>query len=267
MTNSRLLFASDIDGTLLGSDRWLSRRTIAAIQSVQAAGHQFVLCSSRMPTSMALLQNAYGDQDPWTISYNGALVQSPTGEVLINEPIPASSCDVIYEFGHAAELHTSFFSGSDWYSSGADQWEDREASNTRVRPHATSAADFRASGELATSPIHKIMVMGDPDKIDELTSMLLNQGVTTYRSKDTYLEIASSRTSKGSALQVVAEALDIAMTNVVYFGDGHNDVSALRMAGTGVAVANAVPEATAAADTHAGANIDDGVAQFLTSFI
>ncbi len=67
--------------------------------------------------------------------------------------------------------------------------------------------------------------------------------------------------SKASTLAVLAEQQGLGPQDVVAFGDMPNDVPMLRWAGTGVAVADAHPEAIAAASFVAPACVDDGVAQ------
>ena len=51
------------------------------------------------------------------------------------------------------------------------------------------------------------------------------------------------------------------------FGDGTNDLSLLRAAGCGVAMANAAPEVLAAADRIAPSNNDAGVARAISELL
>jgi hydroxymethylpyrimidine pyrophosphatase-like HAD family hydrolase len=78
---------------------------------------------------------------------------------------------------------------------------------------------------------------------------------------DSLLEIAALGVSKASTLAVLAEEQGLGPQDVVAFGDMPNDVPMLRWAGLGVAVADAHPEALAAASLVAPACSDDGVAQ------
>lgn len=59
-------------------------------------------------------------------------------------------------------------------------------------------------------------------------------------------------------------ALGLAPACAVAFGDGTNDMTMIRSAGIGVAMANAEPEVLAAADLVAPSNQEDGVAQVLS---
>ena len=50
-------------------------------------------------------------------------------------------------------------------------------------------------------------------------------------------------------------------------GDSDNDLTMLRMAGLGVAMANAAPHIRDAADVCTGSNAEDGVAQAVERYI
>lgn len=77
------------------------------------------------------------------------------------------------------------------------------------------------------------------------------------------IEIVDGRASKGVALTWLCDHLGIPVSASVAFGDSPNDVEMLQAAGDGVAMANATPEALAAADHVTGSNEDGGVADYL----
>ena len=77
------------------------------------------------------------------------------------------------------------------------------------------------------------------------------------------LEINAPDATKGAALLALCRALDIDPSETVAFGDGTNDVTMVKAAGVGVAMANASPETLAAADLVAPSNEEDGVARVL----
>ena len=86
-------------------------------------------------------------------------------------------------------------------------------------------------------------------------------------TKDTALElqayISAAGVTKAFALAAHCAELGIRPEEVVAFGDMPNDVPMLTWAGRGVAVANAHPEALAAADEVTASNDEDGVALVL----
>ncbi|MDO9395534.1 MAG: Cof-type HAD-IIB family hydrolase [Herbiconiux sp.] len=265
-------FFCDIDGTITDASRGIADRTAAAIVAVRAAGHPFVLCSSRMPASMRGIERRWlGETDaPGTplVAYNGGLVLDVDGEVLHSDPIPSAAARAVFSLCARLGVHASFYSFDDWYAWADDFWSEREIANTRVSPGSLTAADYLAQGLVDSAPPHKIMCMGEPALIDELeAAVALLPGVEGYRSTPKYLELVSATTSKGVGMRVVAEALGVALADCVFFGDNHNDLPAFELAGTAVAVANARTAVLAAAHAHTARNHDDGVAQYLEHFL
>jgi hydroxymethylpyrimidine pyrophosphatase-like HAD family hydrolase len=64
-------------------------------------------------------------------------------------------------------------------------------------------------------------------------------------------------------VDAVAAHFGIALSQVIAFGDDQNDIDMLRACGTGVAVANAIDRAKAAADFVCDSNDDDGPAKWI----
>ena len=262
------LFCCDIDGTLLNSHRTLSQRTITAIGAVREAGHTVVLCSSRMPASMAALDRLAGGTGVPLIAYNGGLVLRHDGRVATNEHITAADARVAYDTCARLGLHGSFFAGEAWYAWSHDRWTQREINHTAVEPCAESAHDYAARGRMEVEPPHKIMGMGDAHLVDELERVLgQREGLVTYRSKATYLEVASAACSKGAGVRSIAADLGIDLAETVFYGDNDNDLSAFAVVGTAVAVANAKPQVLAAASEVTGAHHADGVAAHLEGWL
>ncbi|MGH2503725.1 MAG: HAD family hydrolase, partial [Ktedonobacterales bacterium] len=81
----------------------------------------------------------------------------------------------------------------------------------------------------------------------------------TY-SSPRFLEMSARGVDKATTLARLCQRLGVAPAEVVAFGDMPNDVAMLRWAGVGVAVANAHPEALAAASAITTTNMEDGVA-------
>ena len=102
-------------------------------------------------------------------------------------------------------------------------------------------------------PIGKI-VFGDhrEERIQRLSELLhahpLADRFAFIRSERTLYEILPPGIHKGTALEKLCELLAVDPRRTVAVGDYNNDVGMLRTAGVGVAVANASPEAKAAAD-------------------
>ena len=74
------------------------------------------------------------------------------------------------------------------------------------------------------------------------------------------IEINNINANKGNAIWMLADYLGVPRENTVSFGDALNDLSMIKAAGTGVAMANACDEIKEAADFITLSNDEDGVA-------
>ncbi len=257
---------SDIDGTLLNSDRDLSLR-LKSIISRFPPQFPVVLASSRMPAAMRhLLADLHRPAEPM-IAYNGGFVLGPDGSVLESTFIPLPIVGAIVDLIQKTEIHLSLYHGENWYESKEDYWSKREIMNTKVHPIWMATKDTIALWEKNDVGAHKVMVMGDSYEISWLFGELherFGQELHLYRSKDTYIEIAPRKISKATGLRLILEKFyPFGMDQVVAFGDNYNDIDLLQQVGIGVAVGNARPEVKAVANFITLHHKEDGVADFL----
>ncbi len=257
---------SDIDGTLLNSERSLSANLIAVVSSISPE-IPFFLASARMPAAMRhLLQDLNRPKEP-LIAYNGALVLDSEGKELESITIPITLVQEIVHTALPEGLHLSLFYGENWYTSVEDHWATREIQNTKVRPTWKSPLEVLENWSATHNGAHKVMCMGDPEKTALLYQTLIQrfgEQLHLYRSKDTYLEIAPKPISKATGLKKILEhGYAIGLDEVVAFGDGYNDIDLLQQVGWGVAVANAFPEVKAVANEVTKHHKEDGVASTL----
>jgi len=261
------LVCSDIDGTLLNKDRVLSERTILAIKSIKK-NMPILLVSSRMPKAMRHLQMDLDIMKDPLIAYNGGLIidyENDEERVLLSEEISLDVTGMILQFVESSNIHISLYHNDEWYVPAMDYWAEREQNNTRVTPEVAVLKDVHESWVVEQKGPHKIMCMGDAVEIQLLYNYLRihhSETVHAYRSKDTYIEIASKKISKLSALSHLLDHKysQISMSNVIAFGDNYNDEEMISGVGMGVAVANARDVVKKAANKITLGNKEDGVA-------
>lgn len=256
------LVCSDIDGTLLNKDRELSSATIEQVQRI--APIPFVLISSRMPAAMRHLQKQFKNESTPMVAYNGGLVLD-NEKVLHSCFIPNDILGTIIEKSQNTDIHLSLYHGDEWYVPALDYWAKREENNTKVTPTVLGNVEVMNKWNSEGKGAHKIMAMGPDFEIEELyhtLEELFPNQIHLYRSKDTYIEISHASISKKTAIDVVLENCypELAIEDVVAFGDNFNDVEMLKAVGLGVAVANAQNEVLAIADSVTETNKHDGVA-------
>ncbi|AVR45765.1 Cof-type HAD-IIB family hydrolase [Christiangramia fulva] len=252
---------SDIDGTLLNADREVSEFTIQTVKQLNDV--PFILISSRMPAAMRHLQNKMGIGGLPLISYNGGLILV-NGKVVSSTEIPLEILQNLHDFNQN-DLHLSLFHHDEWYAPRVDFWTRREISNTKVQPEIKSNSEVIEKWKNESKGAHKIMVMGEEEKINTIWNFLEDkfpEELHLYRSKPTYIEIAPKSISKLTAVEhLLKNHYQIPMSQCLAFGDNYNDIDMLRGVGMGIAVGNAKPEVLEVAHmvTHSGK--EDGVAK------
>ena len=100
-------------------------------------------------------------------------------------------------------------------------------------------------------------------KAEAELSDLLNYKMDVFRSAPFFVELVPKGIDKAQSLERLLQHLGFDATNLIAFGDGYNDLSMIKYANMGVAMANAAPELRAIADYVTLSNDEDGVAIFL----
>lgn len=86
-------------------------------------------------------------------------------------------------------------------------------------------------------------------------------------SKPYFLEFMAQGVSKGNAVTDLSKKLDIALSEVVAFGDSSNDISMLQVVGHAVAMGNANDQVKAVADEITLSNSDNGIPHTLRQIL
>lgn len=256
---------SDIDGTLLNSERQLSPSTISTIKQLKEK-LPVVLISARMPAAMRHLQADLEIENQPIIAYNGGLILVD-GKPISSTTIPFPTLQALHNFNQELDCHLSLYHADEWYVPGQDQWTAREIHNTKVHPIEKSNEAVLHDWEKEGKSPHKIMAMGTEAKIDTIRDFLddrFGNELHLYRSKPTYLEIANKEISKLTAINHLLENhFQCSSKDCIAFGDNYNDVEMIKGVGMGVAVGNARKEVLEVANVITAAGIEDGVAKSL----
>ena len=103
-------------------------------------------------------------------------------------------------------------------------------------------------------------------KAEEELSDIVGDKMSVFRSAPFFLELVPNGIDKAQSLQRLLGKINLTPADMIAFGDGYNDLSMLKLAGVGVAMANAAPEVRAEADYVTLSNEEDGVAAALNHF-
>lgn len=253
---------SDIDGTLLDSKHTILPDTKQKIREIDREGIPFILVSARMPKGMTGIRDELGIRRPM-VCYSGALVVDEKGETMFDRNIEYPIAERVYQSIRKENINISFnlYSGDRWIVPGqCDPWVRQESLITGVHPETGDFTD-----PAVFQDVHKILCMGEPEKILCLEKILTEQfpELRAYRSKDTYLEIMSEQASKSNAVFLLEEYFGISRQEIMAFGDGYNDIDMLLYAGLGAAMGNASGEVKKVADIVADTNDREGLKKIL----
>ena len=241
------LAAIDIDDTLVGPDKQISLENRAAIDRLQAAGCRVVLASGREHHSMAIYQQRLGLND-FVVANQGALVVHPaTGQQLWRRPVEPELAARLLARGRAEGFDVLLATDEGFVASPTSPWvvHNYAERDGTLRVHARDLED-----EVTRAPL-KVLWFGETAAVHAFSRTMTDELGETAEVVITtahLLEFNAPDATKASGVAAVAEHYGIARSDVLAFGDSHNDVSMLRWAGLGVAMPHALPEAHAAAD-------------------
>jgi hydroxymethylpyrimidine pyrophosphatase-like HAD family hydrolase len=88
-----------------------------------------------------------------------------------------------------------------------------------------------------------------------------------YRSEPYFLELVPKGIDKAASLQILLHEIGSSADEMIACGDGFNDISMIKLAGLGVAMANAQLEVQENADFITVSNDEDGIAQVVEKFL
>ena len=263
-----MLFFSDLDGTFLADDKSVSPASWVALDAIAAAGGQFVPCSGRAYSGIYPELLAHPAVS-YAICANGAaVVDAKTGAAVHRECLGKPRALAMYEVARGHDVTFDVFADGECYAMRR-HWE--RLGEYVADPHIL--ASMRSTRTPVDVEIPELieqvealervaMYWKDPADRDALwpAAEALPQ-VSVVRSYPMNIEVSDARGTKGGALRWLAGYLGVDAAETVGFGDQLNDVSMIEAAGTGCAMANAEPEALAAADVVVASNDDDGVAR------
>ena len=259
------LLLSDVDGTLVRSDKSLSPRSIEAVQALDDEGILFAVTSGRPPRGMAMLVDPLSLRTPLA-AFNGGLVVEPGMEVLEERVVPYGVVPRAIELLESFDLSIWVYRGADWLvRDRGGPHVDREAHTVQFEPTVVAGFDGAEHG------VAKIVgVSDDYDTVAraaETTRGELGDHVSAWRSQPYYLDVTYPDANKGGVVRYLAQRYEIAADDIATIGDGRNDVLMFDASGLSIAMGNAEREVQRAARRITTSNDEDGFANAVEKFI
>jgi len=268
------IIALDLDGTLLNSDKQLTAGNRAALERAARAGIEIVPTTGRFYGAMPQVIREFPFVR-YAITINGAEVADlQTGQVIYKAELPwQQAVEIMSLLDTLPVLYDCYMDGGAFMT--ASFWDriDEMASihhyRKMLRELRKPVPELKAFVSEQQRGIQKMQFFTN---VPELRLKILEElprlfdGLSVSSAVVDNVEINQAHANKGEALMALASHLGVPRDGVMSFGDGLNDLSMLRAAGVGVAMANACPEAMEAADHITLSCDEDGVAAAIETF-
>ncbi|MCL4560908.1 MAG: Cof-type HAD-IIB family hydrolase [Chloroflexi bacterium] len=251
------LVAVDVDGTLMDSEGRLSNPVREALREANDLGLQLAIVSGRNYQGVNYIMNQLG-LELWFISSNGAYTANlHLGKVLARHFLKRKDAETVIRIGRSLNAGI-FFEREDGVYWEGPKFHLVKLNSVKGIPLKVTEDLF----QLESSRPLKITLVGEPEDLPRFFTELsaCNLEIDVVQSTDHSLEVNRKGVNKGKALKRLADYLEIPLAEVMAVGDGENDLSMFKVAGTSVAMGNASPEVQQAADLVAPTNDEDGLA-------
>jgi Cof subfamily protein (haloacid dehalogenase superfamily) len=256
---------SDVDGTLVTTDKKLSTRTQAAVADLHARGIIFTIISSRPPRGLHMLLEPLEIAAPIG-GFNGGVIARPDLSVIAAHVLSSHVARSAVDMLTAYQAQPWVFAGQEWLVHDSEGPYVRSEERT-VRFKPTVADDFGPALDIAAKIVG---VSADFELLArcerDVRGALAGQA-SVARSQPYYLDITHPLANKGVALSELAKLLAIPLAEIAVIGDGRNDIAMFERSGLSIAMGNASPEVRQAADFVTDSNHDEGFANAIERFI
>ncbi|NMH77496.1 HAD family hydrolase [Pseudonocardia xinjiangensis] len=245
------LIATDLDGTLLRPDGAVSDRTLAALRAITELGATVVFVTARPPRQLDKLAERLRLSGPAVCS-NGAIVYTLSSHVFAE--VHALEVKTVREVvkalaGTLPDVRFAVDTGRMAYDGPGYDWpspDDRKGARVRI----DDAEQLWGVGD----PIVKLLAWSprlDTYSMLSIAAEAVQQvAEITCSSAVGPLEVSAPGVTKASTVAGLCGSLGVNRSEVIAFGDMPNDLSLLRWAGAGYAMANAHPSVLSAVPLH-----------------
>jgi len=259
------LIAADMDGTLLNDESKMSERTKTAIRKAEEAGVMFTTATGRAMSGVESVNSLLSNDMPFIINNGASVVMGKSGQVLFNKYLDLALTKEIYSLALSLDIPMVV-------RTNARLWASRESRQTNEYRNIYNADVNIISDvdDIKGEGIFKVIWFGAPEMIMRLQremNSVFKGRLNCHSSLPMYLEFVSIEADKGAAMAEVGKIYGIDRSEMIAVGDGYNDVSMLKYAGLGIAMANAPDDVKAACGQTTLSNNDDGVAAVIEQYL
>lgn len=263
------LLVTDIDDTLLTTDKRITNKVRDAIFKAQDAGVTVAIASGRLPIGVRPYAEELGvcERGGCYLAFNGGLVLDAQGNILHSNVLDRKYLPAIYNALRPYDVTVLVHTHDKIFT------DNNQNSYAYTEPEALHQP-LHLLNNLLTDvdwDLHKILIAGEPELLHRVEPVLkaqFGQELDIFLSAPWFLDVMPKGVNKGVGVRYLAARLGIPTEAVIACGDSYNDLSMIRCAGLGVAMHNAEDALKEAADYVTERDCDhDGIAEVIEKFI
>ncbi len=264
------LIISDFDGTLANDNHEISAAVRSAISAYVESGGVFAVITGRMTSSILPQVRSLGLKG-LVAGYQGTVIADiESGKLLRCSGLSYSEaieiCTEVNKIGGKCNLYCD----ETLYSERAEDDELLklyvEVTKAKTVSLKTSAIEFLNEKKPFCQKITALVMPEDRDSVYKTLSEKLGDKYDITYSAVVLVEISPKDDNKGEALKFIAEKYNIPIERTVAVGDSLNDLPMIKVAGVGIATANAEEILKKAADYTTVSNNDGAVAAVIAEY-
>ena len=274
------LIASDLDGTIIDGSNSISKDNLKAIDSLRKENIPLVICTGKTyALSKDVCKNLHAR---FGIFGNGSqIVDLSTGNEILSKYLSLSEIKACYSIIQKYDLHvhayteTSIITPKLLYMDLRNSILFPDKVNIKI---VDSVLDYAKAEK---EPILKLIVSSTSsllkvkEELEKATNLNIIHITKTGIYKDNvinkeyeYLDISPLNATKGNALQVLSNYLDVQKDDILSIGDNINDIDMFKGSNISVAVNNACDQVKLNANYVAKNSVENGAfAEAIYKFI
>ena len=246
MKHTIKIIVTDLDDTLLRTDKTVSEYTLDILRRCREAGIKTAVATARgHPEKVAPVERFDG-----RILCNGAVIIADGVTHRQTIPYQEARALLLACYRRGLKVTTQFDDTHYTTFDVAAVWPDIK--KWEIVDFSTHEVDTEKMNVDSITADDAIFI--ERNMTDSMYLKVARDGLGMVMHKDA---------TKSKALAKLARIWGIAQSEIVAFGDDINDIDMLSYAGVGVAMGNALDEVKAAADFTSFSNNEDGVAVWL----
>jgi Cof subfamily protein (haloacid dehalogenase superfamily) len=249
------LIGIDVDGTLVGSTGIVDPVVWRAAERARAAGIHLAICSGRPAFGLALNYAQRLDPDGWHIFQNGASVVDLASGRSRSRSLPGPSVEFLIAQARSTGRILELYSDRSYAVESVEAWAQEHADLLGVPFEPKPLESLQppiVRAQWLVSPETALQAMAEAS-----TDLEVAQSTSPLMPDTRFVGLTPAGVNKGSAIQSVAAQYGCTLQEVMYVGDADNDLSALRIVGCPVAMANASASVLKIA-RHSVSHVDAG---------